>query len=50
MFVANGAYTHQWGLSCPLYYVLWSPDFGIGVFHDLSRMNFSGNELLQGAW
>lgn len=21
MLVANGAYTHQWGLSCPLYYV-----------------------------
>ncbi len=29
--------------------VLLSLDFGIGVFHNLLRMNFGGNELLQGA-
>ena len=28
--------------------VLWSLDFGVGVFHDFSRMNFGGNELMQG--
>ena len=22
-------------------------DFGVGVFHDFSRMNFGGNELMQ---
>ncbi len=29
-------------------FVLLSLDFGVGVFHDFSRMNFGGNELLQG--
>ncbi len=29
-------------------YVLLSLDFGVGVFHDFSRMNFGGNELMQG--
>ncbi len=27
--------------------ILWSLDFGVGVFHDFSRMNFGGNELMQ---
>ncbi len=27
---------------------LWSLDFGVGVFHDFSRMNFGRNELMQG--
>ena len=27
--------------------ILWSLDFGVGVFHDFSLMNFGGNELLQ---
>ncbi len=26
---------------------LLSLDFGVGVFHDFSRMNFGGNELMQ---
>ena len=25
-------------------YVLWSLDFGVGVFHDFSRMNFGRND------
>ncbi len=28
--------------------VLWRLDFCVGVFHDFSRMNFGGNELMQG--
>ncbi len=28
--------------------VVLSLDFGVGVFHDFSRMNFGGNELMQG--
>ncbi len=27
--------------------VLLSLDFGVGVFHDFSRLNFGGNELMQ---
>ena len=30
------------------FYILWSLDFGVGVFHDFSRMNFGRNELMQG--
>ena len=33
-----------------LAYLLWSLDFGVGVFHDFScmKLNFGGNEPMQG--
>ena len=36
----------KWDAS--LYGVLWSLDFGIGVFHEFLLINFNGDELMQG--
>lgn len=48
--VINGlANSSMLGFSAVLFvFVLWSLDFRVGVSHGFSRMNFGGNELMQG--